>query len=422
MKHIYIIITIIFLSYNINAQSKLTLEEALTMGLENNYSLKISKLSTKQAELKNTYGMAGGLPTVKLNAMGNINEEIKKSTTTMMGQVGADVAWTLFDGFSIKTTKAQLENSLFLSKGKEMVQIETTIESIINSYYYVLLQQKMLEISKTILDISADRFSQQKTSREIGASGNYEYILAETDYLNDKSSFMNQEIVYRNAVRSLNILLVAPLDTTWMLVNNFESPKENYQLSTMIDKMLENNTNIKNQYLNTITKELEIKKMRSELYPSIGINASFDVGINKVEKVKSEFYRPEVGFNMSYTLFNGTKARRNVEIAELGKEIADVEFEDMKVKIQQQLLSEYERYLMYRDLEKLEAQKLKATELLMSVSKEKYKIGAINSFNFREVQLSYLRSATSQLNASLELIFANTSLLRLTGGILGTEK
>jgi len=50
-----------------------------------------------------------------------------------------------------------------------------------------------------------------------------------------------------------------------------------------------------------------------------------------------------------------------------------------------------------------------------------FKSGAINSFNFRDIQLRYINASIRRLEAIFDLIDTETELLRLTGGIVSEE-
>jgi outer membrane protein TolC len=62
-----------------------------------------------------------------------------------------------------------------------------------------------------------------------------------------------------------------------------------------------------------------------------------------------------------------------------------------------------------------------STGLNLQISEEKFRSGAINSFNFRDVQLRYINSSIRTLEAIYDLIDTETELLRLTGGIISEE-
>ena len=61
---------------------------------------------------------------------------------------------------------------------------------------------------------------------------------------------------------------------------------------------------------------------------------------------------------------------------------------------------------------------LEAAEMNLQIAEEKYRTGAINSFNYRDIQLIYLNSAFRRLQAIYDLIDSHTNLTRLTGGFL----
>jgi outer membrane protein TolC len=61
---------------------------------------------------------------------------------------------------------------------------------------------------------------------------------------------------------------------------------------------------------------------------------------------------------------------------------------------------------------------LEAARLNLRLSKERFEAGAINSFNYRDVQISYIAIAQRQLEAVYNFIDTQTALLRLTGTII----
>ena len=54
----------------------------------------------------------------------------------------------------------------------------------------------------------------------------------------------------------------------------------------------------------------------------------------------------------------------------------------------------------------------------LSISEERYKRSLINSFDYRAIQLAYLRSALTKLESVYSLKVIETELTRLTGGLV----
>ena len=126
MKYPLTILLILFV-FKLNAQGVLTLDEAIKIALENNYSIKIAKSNQKIAINNNTPGNAGMLPSVT----GNINKNYSINGLTLQpfdatfptiersnvqnnnGGAGVNAVWTLYDnsthkGFSRLTKPLKL--------------------------------------------------------------------------------------------------------------------------------------------------------------------------------------------------------------------------------------------------------------------------------------------------------------------------
>ena len=75
-------------------------------------------------------------------------------------------------------------------------------------------------------------------------------------------------------------------------------------------------------------------------------------------------------------------------------------------------------YELGKQLLKVADESLKTAKMNLDIAEQKFESGAINSFNFRDVQVYYLNAANSKLEASYNLIDTNLELLRLTGVII----
>jgi outer membrane protein TolC len=65
---------------------------------------------------------------------------------------------------------------------------------------------------------------------------------------------------------------------------------------------------------------------------------------------------------------------------------------------------------------------LEAAEMNLSIADQKFRTGAINSFNYRDIQLLYLNAALQKLRATYNLISSNANLTRITGGFVNENE
>lgn len=406
---------------------ELTLDDALKIALRNNYGIVTTLRKEEIAALQNTWGNAGALPQIKLsgNAGASTNSYNIDDYTTHQLNGSVDFNWTLFRGFKARIQKDQLEELEKLSKGNTAVIVENTIYNVILSYYNVLLSKEQKHIAQNSMQLSSDRFKREQHSKEIGASNTYELLQAQNAYLQDSSDYLLSKAIYNNSIRELNYLMAEPMDNKYQFRTNFIPDTTPFLYKTLEEKMLSKNNTLKNQYINLELARLDVKKARSTYSPQITLNGSGGYSntgqeyqtLSQQNQQKTGYFASG-GIAISYTLFDGNSRKQAVMTASIEEEIAEVRIDEMEQELKNQLAQEYELYNVRRQILEVAKENMKAAELNLNLSHEKYQNGSINSFNFRDVQNIYLNTAYQYQNAIFSVIQSYNNLLRLTGGLL----
>jgi len=426
--YILLLILNILISGKINAQQSITLQDAISIGLENNYGIRIEKSNVEIAQKQNNWQYAGAYPSINFGMGFNnsFNERNNAFNETSVVQPSLRVNWTLFNGFAVRINKSRFGLLESLSEGNSVMVIENTIQAIILGYYKIVLEKERLSVMKEVMDLSKDRYDYIQNRKDLGAGTTYELLQAKNAWLTDKSNFLNQQMIYRSAMRELGYLLgqknvneYTPADTLAPVLNN-------YTLSDLKNKMESNNTTLKNQYLNLALLEKNIDYEKSGRFPALTfsggsnynyypekMNDSYD-NLQALNKTFS-FY---ANFALSFNIYNGNRVHTNIKIAEIEKEIGDIRLEDMKHQLNNRLLNMYDLFEVRKELAVVAHENLETAKLNLEISTDKYKNGVINSFNFRDIQRSYLTTALYELSALYQLIASHTDLVRLTGGII----
>ncbi len=412
---------------NTEAQQSISINEAISIGLENNYGIRIEKSNVSIAQKQNDWQYAGAYPSVSfgLGFNNSFNEREDSFNEIGLIQPSLRLNWVLFNGFAIRIRKSQFELLENISEGNSVLVIENTIQAIILGYYKIVLEKERLSVMDEVMTLSRDRYDYIQNRLDLGAGSTYEVLQAKNAWLTDKSNYLNQQMIYRSAMRNLGYLLgqktqnqYAPLDSLLPVLNN-------YKLSELKDKMETNNQTLKNQYLNQIMLEKSIKLEKSARYPSLdfsgGSNYNYypnglnDSESNQMLNNKFAFY---ANFALSYNIYNGNKVQTNIQIAKIEKEIGDIRLEDMKHQLNNRLLNMFDLFEVRKELAIVAQENLLTAKLNLEISTDKYKNGVINSFNFRDIQRGYLQVALYDLAALYELIASHVDLVRLTGGII----
>ncbi|MEF8846603.1 MAG: TolC family protein [Bacteroidales bacterium] len=430
MRKLFIALFIVATT-NIAAQDNeaLSLEDAVNTALENNYGIIISRKTIDISEMNNTWGNAGALPNIQFVGSGNVSENFSEDGGYTSQQLNSSVElnWTIFRGFSARIRKNRLEEMENLSEGNLAVVVENTIYSVILSYYNILLADQRADIAGSNMELSRDRYQRAQYSKEIGATVTYDLLQAKNAYLRDSSDFLSARSSYRNAVRELNYHMAEPLDRQYNYVSDFSPDTSDFQYSNLVDRMLENNSTLENQYINLELARLDVQSAKSSYYPTLSLKGAGgyaeseqDYGsgaLNRLDQSRSGL-NASVGISLSYTLFDGNNRKRALEAARIEREISQVETEEMQQDLKNQLAQEYEFYQVRKELLQVADENLEAAELNLELSREKFENGTINSFNFRDVQQIYLDAAYNYQQAIFNVIQSYHTLLRLTGGMI----
>jgi outer membrane protein len=412
--------------------TELSLADAVQKGLENNFSIRIARRNVDIASNNNSWGTAGRYPTIDigLNSNNTYNNDPDSSNSgsrekymvnTLVPSVS--LRWTLFNGFSIKITKAKLAHLQEISEGNAAVAVENTLQAIVLAYYKVLLEKEKLTIVEDVRKLSRDRYDYILTKKDIGAAATYDVLQAKIAWLDDKSSFLLQKVNLRNALRNLNLVLGEPAEKQYRLTGAFSAEMHQYHIEPLLEKLQDNNKTLKNQYINQRILKKEIALQRSSLYPTISLNSGINrsgtrIKYDNVPAINSTSYDYYVNFSVSLNLFNGGNTRRAIANAKIQETIGQLKLDEMKLSLGNLLRTTFELYNVKKELYTVAEERINSAKLNLDISDEKFKAGAINSFNYRDVQLIYLNAAFGKLQAIYDLIDTHSELMRLTGGVI----
>lgn len=425
MYKIKFIILFVLTGFIAAAQQPLSLTDAISKALENNYGIVMIKESQRIAEIRNNWGNAGRYPYINLS-LGDDNAYNINNTENYVNNrfsAGASLSWTLFDGFSVRINKQRFEELEQLSKQNTAIMVEGTIQSVILAYFDVLLQKEKLKNWNEIMQLSQDRFNQAEQRKAFGTYVTYDVLQAKNAYLTDRSGYLTQEVNYKNALRDLNFLMADETGAEYNLTDSFQAIPVDYVLADLQAQMSENNKSLQNQYVNQRLLENAVAGAKSNFYPTIDFRGGVTGTANRnnfEERGESwgnsaNFYG---NFTLSYNLYSGGNRKRAMDIAKIEEAIGLVEVEEMKHDLNNTLLNLYEFYVLRQELLTLAFENLEAAKLNLQLSKERFEAGTINSFNYRDVQVSYVAIAQRQLEAVYNFINAQTALLRMTGTII----
>lgn len=431
MKHGLFQLFFLCLGINVWAQTPLSLDDAILRGLENNLQISIAELNADISANNNTWGQTNLVPVIGLTGSfnNNISDQSQNPTSFIQDRIqstslqyGANLNWTLFDGFGMFASKRQLEILEEQSEGNAALVIENTLQGIILAYYQASLEQAKLDVLSDVIRLSRDRLNYMQVRQEMGASSTFEILQFENAIVADSTNYLMQELAVVNATRNLNLLMNEPVDTPWEFITQLTDPDVVFVLDDLAARMASSNQQMKNQYLNVRLIEEDVNRARSSLYPVVtfqaGVNqtdSKFQVGEFEGEGTTLNYFG---NFVLSFNLFNGGKARRTLQNSKIQEEISALSFAELDLRLSAELRNSFDRYQAQQRIYSMSSQNASNAERMMNIANDRFQNGVINSFDYRDVQLVYMNANTLELENLFNLLSTHTNLVRLTGGLL----
>ena len=322
-KHICMLAAALLAFLGIKGQEILSLEEALSIGLEQNYSILIVKEELKISGLDNQLGNAGFMPTLDIDGRyseTNENTELNFADGTSVNRdralstnlnVGLQARWIVFDGTKMFITKEKLEEMEAVSALGVKASINNTMAEIMQVYYQIIAENKTLELLKAQMKVVEQRLGFTKTQLQAGAVSELEKLQAEVDANAIQADLFDQELRLKQTKMSLNRLLGREVDTKFQVADSIV-------VSSAFDKekllqQLSNNPN-----LIAIEKQkniaiLERKESFAERLPQITLDGRYNFNESESEAGFVRFNQADgfiYGASLSIPIFDGNQKNR----------------------------------------------------------------------------------------------------------------
>jgi outer membrane protein len=347
MKRFFILYIInIGIVANLHAQDTLALSNAIQIGLENNFNIKISEGQKDIASNNNTLGNAGFLPTFDLTAAQRYTVEnttqqfISGDTQNRDGaksnnfSAGAVLNWTIFDGTTMFYTKDRLEELEKQGIAINESMIQNIVAQIGKEFYTVALEQIRLELLFQNISLSEDRMEIAKNKYEFGKASKMEYLQAQVDLNNDISNHMIQQERLAASKTALNELLGR--DVTLDFYADFDPDlNTSLQYEALKAAMETSNPELLAATYQLNASELAEKELFGQRMPEIGLNMGYNFAKSEAEAgflLSRQSSGLTYGLSASWNLFNGLNLNRQIQNARIVAENTALNYEAIKTK------------------------------------------------------------------------------------------
>ncbi|MCC5907283.1 MAG: TolC family protein [Balneolaceae bacterium] len=410
------------------SQEFLTLEDALQIGLEQNFGILVAENEAEIDRLNRSLGNAGFLPSLEVR--GSREEIFESETSTVEGEnsitedvevslLSGDVelGWTLFDGSSMFVRYRKLGELRDLGETLARIQVENTIKDITEAYYEIVRQEKVLDVLENSVEISEERYDIAQTKRELGSGTEFELLLARADLNTDRAAVVRQEVIVNDAKTSLIRLLDLDTDVEFD-VSETISVAEELLIDDLYPLFLENNRQLEAARLRTDISQLEVRELRRKRLPQLDLSAGYTYNREEVRNSLLLHERTDgfyVGLTARINLFDGFNTNRQVQTAKIRHRNESIRSEEEKKFLETALFAEYKNYTSALELVDLENENLELAQEAVEIALEQFRLATITSVEMRETQNILFNTENRLIDAQFEAKLSETELLLLSG-------
>lgn len=433
MKQIFIKITLAVFIASIGYTQTLT--EIIRTALAQNYQIQIVKNEAEITANNNSQGNAGNLPSVDLNGMHSTsyNNTLQKYSdgSSREGEnaknsnmnLSATVTWNIFNGFHAYAKKDQLAYFEELGQLNSKFYVEQTVSDIVTAYYQLVLEKLVYKNYQQSLKISSFRLDLENKRKEIGAGTILDYGNALVDFQTDSMRLLAQYNVIQSIEVELNRTLNNALDNAFLITETGFPALTLPARDILFDQAAQNNKQLKQQRLQELISETELRMQKSRLYPGIDLFAGYQYSKSVSEAGffnSNQSYGPTAGISISFNLYNGGNTLREIENARIDIKNSKLSKEDIRKNLDAGLLNLYNEYDSIHMRIGLAASNVETMQKVFNTAQQQLKQGAINGYDFRLTQLNLLNSELTLIQLQFTLKAIEINLKRFSGTILET--
>ena len=410
----------------------LTPDEAVRIALENNYDIRLSKGDAEIARLNNTKANAGMLPTVNLVAGDNVGLNAFQQQNLADGRkieaygavtnvfnAGVQLNWTLFDGRRMYIAKNRLEQLEALGQLNLQSQVQQTTAVVLQAYYEIVRSRLQERATTEVITLNEERLRIAEARLAAGFAAQTDALQARIDLNQRRADLLNQQILTDAAKRALNRLLVRPPATPFSVdenLNNTYAPDR----AALLQRMTAQNAVLLSLQKNAQVAALIVEENRTLNKPRINGIAQYsaqrsDNGTGFL--LNNTQTGLVVGASLSIPLYTGGNLQRQVDVARVQAQQADLLVEAQRATIETELDNQLTFFTARKQVLALEEENVRNARESLNVSTERFRLGQTNALEVQTAQ-NTLEQALTRLNlVQYEMRTAEIGLRLLSGDL-----
>lgn len=427
----------------------LTLDGAIAAALRTGDEARAAALRVDVADAQLTVARAVALPQLRLNA----------TQTHVMESARAQAVGSLFNQPNTYNTNASVSQPLFqggrLSAGRraarrvrESVRLDEAedraqvVLDVQRAYLQALFTARALEIQTSAYELAGERVLQAEQFERAGRAARYDVLRARVEQANIEPNVIQARGDAELAQLELKRLINAPPDRPIKLVTVVDT--------ALVERMVEqaetatataDRAAIRSAELTAAARRDAVTVARADLLPSVGFNAQvgylafpisgFPPGRGRLETIECPPGSPanractrqnggwfpdrSMAFTISLPLFDGFRAKGNIDLARAQARLAELDLAQERERIRMEVAAARDNLERAKALYAARKQTVTEADEAFRLASLRFTRGLGTQLEVSDAQLALITAQMTEARAIYDLYLAAASLSRALG-------
>ncbi|MCL5021205.1 MAG: TolC family protein [Bacteroidetes bacterium] len=439
-KILFMLIAISFAT-SVCAQTPLSLQDAVKIGLENSKSLKIAELNVLSAKanadavnasrwatlsFKGGYSRLSEVPPFELTLPASIPIPGLAGQSFTISQNVYDVYNTeltvqqpVFTGFQLENSAKAAEYNAKASAFDTKADKSDLKVQIATAYWNLYATLQARKVMQQNLERTKSHYEQAKNMMSQGMLTQSDVLSAKVQVSNGELSLLTAENNVKLAVVSLNNILGVPLPTQYVITSRPQTGDTTLpSISSLLKKAIENRPELRSLDLKASAAKALKRAAWGAYLPQISIFGDYyyQKPNQRYEPVLNTFKGTwDAGVVISLPIWNWGETQDKVDKAQAQSEQADLAEKQMADAVYLDVTQSYLNFQQARDKIAVATETVKDAEESYRISDQKFKVGLVTNTDLMDAEIALLQANLSYTQALTGLEIARVSLEKATG-------
>lgn len=415
---IILFITLFASALTVSAQNempaRLSLDDCIKTGLQNNPGLQSSQLFVEENKTKVDEAHSGYYPTVSMNSNATTYSNNNGSQRYENYNTGISASYNLFNGFRTKAgynaAKDNYEANIFQHESIK----QDLVLNIIYAYYKTLQAERILKSAEEAVNNSQLHLEFAIARNKAGMATRSDILKSEVELSNAELEKIKAANTLLAAKGNLNQLMGLPSNHPTEIVDDLSELEENTEQSydLLLAEAMSSRTEVKRFQSLLNAQQNYIQVAKGDYYPGLSANANYNFAGTEISGMQQNWW---LGMTLTIPVFKGFSTKARVTGEELALKGLEKDLDALKQQIGQEVWNAF--LAVNESIDKIEtsAKGLESARENLSIAEGEYKEGIGSIIQLTDAQTTFVTAEQNYIRSIADYKIALAELERTIG-------